>query len=98
MIVVTLTDCPPRLRGDLSKWLLEINTGGMARGYRDAPYPALFLLREWRSMGGQIILTSDSHSTDTLLYGYDDAEALAKAAGFDRTVLLTGRGPVECRI
>ena len=27
MIVVTLTDCPPRLRGDLSKWLLEINTG-----------------------------------------------------------------------
>ena len=70
----------------------------MARGYRDAPYPALFLLREWRSMGGQIILTSDSHSTDTLLYGYDEAEALAAAAGFDRTVLLTGRGPVECRI
>ena len=27
MIVVTLTDCPPRLRGDLTKWLLEINTG-----------------------------------------------------------------------
>lgn len=27
MIVVTVTDCPPRLRGDLSKWLLEINTG-----------------------------------------------------------------------
>lgn len=27
MIVVTLTDCPPKLRGDLSKWLMEINTG-----------------------------------------------------------------------
>lgn len=27
MIVITLTDCPPRLRGDLSKWLIEINTG-----------------------------------------------------------------------
>ena len=27
MIVVTLTDCPPALRGDLTKWLLEINTG-----------------------------------------------------------------------
>lgn len=27
MIVVTLTDCPPKLRGDLSKWLVEINTG-----------------------------------------------------------------------
>ena len=27
MIVVSLTNCPPKLRGDLSKWLLEINTG-----------------------------------------------------------------------
>lgn len=27
MIVITLTDCPISLRGDLSKWLLEINTG-----------------------------------------------------------------------
>ena len=27
MIVISLTDCPPRVRGDLSKWLCEINTG-----------------------------------------------------------------------
>ena len=27
MIVITLTDCPVSLRGDLSKWLVEINTG-----------------------------------------------------------------------
>lgn len=27
MIVVTLTDCPPKLRGDLTKWLCEINAG-----------------------------------------------------------------------
>lgn len=27
MIVVTMNNCPPKLRGDLSKWLLEINTG-----------------------------------------------------------------------
>ena len=27
MIVVSMTKCPPKLRGDLSKWLLEINTG-----------------------------------------------------------------------
>ena len=27
MIVLSMTNCPPRLRGDLSKWLLEINTG-----------------------------------------------------------------------
>ena len=27
IVVITMTDCPPRLRGDLSKWLQEINTG-----------------------------------------------------------------------
>lgn len=27
MVVIILTDCPPKLRGDLSKWLFEINTG-----------------------------------------------------------------------
>lgn len=27
MIVITLTDCPPALRGDLTKWLFEISTG-----------------------------------------------------------------------
>ena len=27
MVVVVLTDCPPKLRGDLSKWFFEINTG-----------------------------------------------------------------------
>lgn len=27
MIVITMTNCPPKLRGDLSKWLYEINTG-----------------------------------------------------------------------
>ncbi|MEG2719066.1 MAG: type I-E CRISPR-associated endoribonuclease Cas2e, partial [Clostridia bacterium] len=27
MIVISLTDCPPKIRGDLSKWLCELSTG-----------------------------------------------------------------------
>lgn len=27
MVVITLTDCPPRLRGDLSLWLFELSAG-----------------------------------------------------------------------
>lgn len=27
MIVLSLSNCPPKLRGDLSKWLVEINAG-----------------------------------------------------------------------
>ena len=76
--------------------LLEINTGGVSRGYRTTPYPALFLLREWKAMGGRIILTSDSHSASTIVSGYGQAAELARAAGFERSSILTRSGPVEC--
>ena len=78
--------------------LLEINTGGVSRGYRTVPYPALFLLREWKAMGGKIILTSDSHSADTIVSGYGQAAELARAAGFERSTILTRSGPVECSL
>lgn len=76
--------------------VLEINTGGVARGYRDRPYPARFLLEEWRAMGGRIILSSDAHAANGILFGYDMAIEWAKAAGFDRTVVLTPSGFVDC--
>ena len=74
--------------------LLEINTGAISRGYRDTPYPAQFLLREWRNLGGRIILTADAHAAAHLLSGYEQAR-WAQAAGFDTAVLLTTAGPVE---
>lgn len=81
---------------DPSKTLLEINTGAVQRGYRDAPYPAPFLLREWRAMGGRIILTSDAHSADALLFGYGMAAEAARAAGYRETTLLTAGGWLPC--
>lgn len=81
---------------DPSASLLEINTGGMSRGYRTTPYPALFLLREWRAMGGRVILTADAHSADTVIFGYSQAAELAKAAGFTSGIILTVAGTAEC--
>ncbi len=75
--------------------LLEINTGAMSRGYRTVPYPALFLLEEWRRMGGRIILTADAHSASAIVYGYGQAAELARAAGFAGSVLLTAAGAEE---
>ena len=60
------------------------------------PDPAVFLLREWRGMGGQIILTADAHSPETVVYGYGQAAELARAAGFRECVLLTGKGWKPC--
>lgn len=81
---------------DPSATVVEINTGAISRGYRTAPYPAPFLLEEWRSMGGRIVITSDSHSADTVVYGYDLAAKAAKAAGFTECALLTAGGWVDC--
>lgn len=81
---------------DPARTLLEINTGAIARGYRKTPYPAPFLLREWRAMGGKIILTADAHSAASVLYGYDEAAQAARGAGFSESVLLTADGPVLC--
>ena len=81
---------------DPKETLLEINTGGVARGYRKHPYPALFLLKEWKGMGGRVIITSDSHQADTILFGYQEAAELARAAGFTHSTILTLSGQVEC--
>lgn len=52
----------------------EINTGAISRGYRSVPYPAVPILDYIRKKGGKTILTSDSHSTETLCYQFDKWE------------------------
>ena len=36
---------------------LEVNTGGVYRGYRKDFYPGAWLLGEWQKMGGRVIIT-----------------------------------------
>ena len=83
-------------RIDPGETLLEINTGAMSRGYRTVPYPALFLLKEWRTMGGRVILTADAHNAPAVVFGYGQAAELARTAGFSSSVLLTAAGPMDC--
>lgn len=71
--------------------VLEINTGGMARGYLSTPYPTLELLCAWRELGGSITLTSDCHDRRYLAHAFPEAAALARQAGF-RTALRLGVG------
>jgi histidinol-phosphatase (PHP family) len=66
------------------KAALEINTGAISRGWRTTPYPGMDVLKYWKKLGGEVVITSDSHHKDTLLYAFDSALTLAKAAGFER--------------
>ena len=72
--------------------LLELNPGGVYRGYRKDFYPGPWLLGEWQKMGGKVIITSDSHDINSLTYGFDEAAAAIKAAGFTSVQVLTGNG------
>lgn len=71
--------------------VLEVNTGGMARGYLSTPYPSLELLGAWREMGGKVTLTSDCHDARYLDYAFDTALNLIHQAGF-RSLMQLGRG------
>ena len=54
--------------------VFELNTGAIARGLRVTPYPAEFILREIKKLGGRIIVTSDCHYKDKLTVWFDEAE------------------------
>ncbi len=59
----------------------EINTGAISKGYRDFPYPSLRILKYIASHGGSVILSSDSHKKETLMYDFAKYEALARELG-----------------
>lgn len=71
--------------------VLEVNTGGMARGYLPTPYPTPELLRAWRDMGGFVTLTSDCHNARYLDFAFLETLALIREAGF-QSVLRLGTG------
>ena len=72
--------------------ILEVNTGGVYRGYRKDFYPGAWLLGEWNKLGGRVIITADAHDTAALTFGFDEAAAAIKAAGFTALPVLTVKG------
>ena len=59
----------------------EINTGVISKGYKDSPYPSLRILKYIAENGGSVILSSDSHRKETLLYDFPKYESLAQSLG-----------------
>lgn len=62
--------------------LFEINTGAVSRGLRTCAYPNENLLYILKKLGARLILSSDSHSIDTLDFGFDEAKKHLKDIGF----------------
>ena len=69
--------------------LLEVNTGSVARGYMSEPYPAAFLLKEWKAWGGEVIINSDCHDAKLLDAGYTQAVEILMGLGYEHVVQLS---------
>ncbi len=59
----------------------EINTGAMSRGYKTVPYPSKRILEYIAAHNGKVILSSDSHRKETLMYNFKECEELANSLG-----------------
>ncbi len=62
------------------KPIFELNTGAIARGWRDLCYPASFIIRELKAMGAPMILSSDCHDRRRLTQSFKDAIENAASA------------------
>ena len=72
--------------------IFEINTGAISRGYRKTPYPEDFLLRHIAERGGRVMLNSDTHSVENIMFGFEETTEFAKACGVrELTVLKNGK-------
>ncbi|PKK90191.1 MAG: hypothetical protein CVV64_10710 [Candidatus Wallbacteria bacterium HGW-Wallbacteria-1] len=72
---------------------LEINTGGLARGFPDTT-PEAFFLRAYRESGGRILtLGSDSHSPEEIGSMFSSAIEKAVSLGFEKLAIFRRMEP-----
>ena len=65
-----------------SNCIFEVNTGAIARGLRTTVYPSENLLYVLKSKNTKIILSSDSHTIETLNYGFEETKDYLRDIGF----------------
>ncbi|MBQ3063671.1 MAG: PHP domain-containing protein [Clostridia bacterium] len=78
------------LRGHVP--LFEVNTGAVAAGYRQIPYPQLAFLKEFKACGFGAVITSDCHNKNFLDCHFEESRALLAEAGFTTRFVLTDNG------
>lgn len=72
--------------------VLEVNTGGVLRGFCTAFYPSPWILRETRDLGIPVMVNADAHSAPDLDGQFQEAVALLRGLGFRSQRQLTAEG------
>ena len=66
--------------------IVEVNTGGIFRGYRDIPYPLEYMLSLMHERAVPITISADAHSKESLNFYFEEALAMARQVGYDSIV------------
>lgn len=72
--------------------VVEVNTGAMSRGWRKEAYPADLILQLIRSLGGDLILSSDSHQAQHVDYAFAETVERLRGLGFTSVKEMTKQG------
>lgn len=67
--------------------IIEINAGGMSRGYMNRPYPSDYILNKCIEKEIPVTLNSDAHSPNTLAYGFDNIIECVKKIGIKEIIV-----------
>ena len=78
--------------------IFEVNTGGMARGYRKTPYPIDYMLRHLLEKKVPITWGADCHNIQNTDFAFAETLTYLKELGFRTMAKPTGKGFEEIAI
>ena len=70
--------------------VFEVNTGAVARGYKNGFYPAPFIMEELKRLGAKMVISSDCHNKDFLNCKFNEALKYILSFGFDSAYIFDG--------
>lgn len=72
--------------------IMEVNTGAMARGYTDEPYPSPWILSRTQKLGIPVMLNADAHKPEWIDYAFPEVDRMIRDAGYSARHVLTKKG------
>lgn len=68
--------------------IVEVNTGGITRGYIDQTYPSPWILKKCCQLGIPVMVSSDAHAPENLAAFFELATTNLKEAGYSEQMVL----------
>lgn len=78
--------------------VFEIDTGGMYKKCKTKPYPNMLILGAIKNFGGNVTIAADSHTINSIGFGFDKAIEYACDCGFKSILKFTKSGFEEVPI